>query len=217
MEEWKEPADDLVPISALEHYSYCPRQWALIHREQTFDENLYTLRGRMVHERVEEESTTYEEGIRMERGLPLWCSRLALIGQADVVEFHGETPYPVEYKLGKQSGGRHAELQLCAQALALEEMTDQPVPRGALYVVSTRRRREVKFTTELRDKVTRAVEAIRALLRQETLPPPVADRRCDKCSLLESCLPSVIAPPQSRRIASIHKRLFVPEELPCPP
>src|SRR5437899_10119616 len=93
---WDE--DDLIMISALEHYSYCPRQCALIHVEQTFDENLYTLRGRAVHERVDEPVCDFQEGVWVERALPLWSKRLGLIGKADVVEFHGITPYPVEYK-----------------------------------------------------------------------------------------------------------------------
>src|SRR3989304_8755117 len=94
--EWGE--DDLVMISALEHYSYCPRQCALIHVEQTFDENLYTLRGRAAHERVDEPESDIQEGVRIERALPLWSKRMGLIGKADVVEFHDDIPYPVEYK-----------------------------------------------------------------------------------------------------------------------
>ena len=206
--EWVASEDDLVPISALEHYSYCPRQWALIHREQTFDENIYTLRGNAAHERVNEELLAYEDGVRVERGLPLWCRRLGLVGRADVVEFHGLTPYPVEYKLGKHSG-RHGELQLCAQAMALEEMTGQKVPRGAVYVVSTRQRRQVAFTPQLREMVAQTLAAIRAAMREPTMPPAVADRRCPNCSLVESCLPNVVAKP--RRTAAAYSRLFVPE------
>ena len=87
-------------ISALEHYSYCPRQCALIHQEQTFDENLYTLRGQVVHAQVDEPEGEVISGVRVERALPLWSHRLGLVGRADVVEFHGEVPYPVEYKHG---------------------------------------------------------------------------------------------------------------------
>ena len=90
--------DDQIPISALNHYAYCPRRCALIHVEQTFDENLYTLRGRHLHERTDQPRKRDQEGIRVERALPLWSKDLGLIGKADVVEFHGETPYPVEYK-----------------------------------------------------------------------------------------------------------------------
>ena len=128
----KEP-DDPIMISALEHYNYCPRQCALIHVEQTFDENLYTMRGRAVHDRADEVVTELQEGIRIEKALPLWSKRLGLVGKADVVEFHGELPYPVEYKHGPRREREHDDLQLCAQALCLEEMTGKAVPRGAIY------------------------------------------------------------------------------------
>src|SRR5438094_7747928 len=91
-----------IPISAIEHYSYCPRQCALIHIEQTFDENIYTLRGNLAHERVDQVITRYDDTVRIERALPLWSRRLGLTGRADVVEFHDSIPYPVEYKLGKR-------------------------------------------------------------------------------------------------------------------
>ena len=115
--------EEFVMISALEHWSYCPRQCALIHVEQTFDENLYTLRGRAVHKRVDEPVVEEQAGVRIERALPLWSKALGLIGKADVVEFHGETVYPVEYKHGPHREQEHDDLQLCAQALCLEEMT----------------------------------------------------------------------------------------------
>ncbi len=100
----QEQEEELEPamISALEHYSYCPRQCALIHIEQTFDENIYTLRGHLAHERVDQPISRNEEAMRVERGLPLWSKRLGLIGRADVVEFHNRTPYPVEYKQGQR-------------------------------------------------------------------------------------------------------------------
>ena len=121
--------DDLIMISALEHYSYCPRQYALIHQEQTYDENLYTLRGRAVHKQVDEPEYEVAHGVRVERALSLWSDRLGLIGRADVVEFHGATPYPVEYKHGPRRQKEHDDLQLCAQALCLEEMTGQAASR----------------------------------------------------------------------------------------
>lgn len=142
--------NNAIMLSALEHYSYCPRQCALIHREQTYDENIYTLRGNALHERVDEPEGAVAGGIRVERGLPLWSDTLGLTGRADVVEFHGETPYPVEYKHGPVRRGQHADLQLCAQAMCLEEMLELPVPRGAVYHFSSRQRREVSFTPDLR-------------------------------------------------------------------
>src|SRR5438093_7811564 len=184
--------EDLVVISALEHYSYCPRQCALIHVEQTFDENLYTLRGRAVHERVDEPVYEFQECVRVERALPIWSKRLGLIGKADVVEFHGVIPYPVEYKHGAKREREHDDLQLCAQAMCLEEMTGKPVPRGAIYYHSSRRRREVEFTEALRADVETATSEIRKILGEKTLPPPVNDNRCRHCSLKESCMPAAV-------------------------
>ena len=204
--DWAE--DDLVMISALEHYSYCPRQCALIHVEQTFDENLYTLRGRAVHERVDEPVAEFREGVRVERALPLWSKRLGLIGKADVVEFHGVTPFPVEYKHGSKREREHDDLQLCAQAICLEEMTGKAVPLGAIYYHSSRRRREVEFTDALRSEVELATAEIRKMLSEKTLPPPVNDNRCRHCSLKESCMPAVVG--EQRRAAALLRDLFVP-------
>jgi CRISPR-associated exonuclease Cas4 len=200
--------DDLVMISALEHYSYCPRQCALIHVEQTFDENLYTLRGRAVHERVDEPVVDFQEGVRVERALPLWSKRLGLIGKADVVEFHGVTPYPVEYKHGSKREREHDDLQLCAQAICLEEMSGKMVLKGAIFYHSSRRRREVEFPVALRIEVEAATEAIRKMMKDKTLPPPVNDSRCRHCSLKESCMPAVVG--EKARAAALLRDLFVP-------
>ena len=194
-------------ISALEHYSYCPRQCALIHIEQTFDENLYTLRGRAVHERVDEPESELRDGVRIERAVPLWSKRLGLIGKADVVEFHGDTPYPVEYKHGKKREREHDDLQVCAQAICLEEMTGKSVPRGAIFHHSSRRRREVQFDDALRLRVSETITAIRAMFSQRKLPPPVNDKRCERCSLQESCLPDVVD--ERSRAQRVLRGLFV--------
>src|SRR5262249_17768656 len=148
---------DLVLVSALEHWSYCPRQCALIHLDQVWDENLYTLRGRHAHDKVDVPDTDLRDGVRIERGLPIWSDRLGLVGKADVVEFHDGTPYPVEYKHAPRRRPEHDALQLCAQALCLEEMSGRPVPRGAIYHHSSRRRREVAFTAALRARTEHAV------------------------------------------------------------
>jgi CRISPR-associated exonuclease Cas4 len=197
---------DLIMLSALEHYSYCPRQCALIHLEQSYDENVFTLRGRAVHERVDEPEWTVEDGVRIERALPLWCNRLGLTGKADVVEFHGATPYPVEYKHGPRREKEHDDLQLCAQALCLEEMTGQPVPRGAIFHHSSRRRREVEFTPLLRQKVEQYVGEIRSMLKTRVLPPAVNDARCKHCSLQDACLPSVTS--EKKRLQRFASELF---------
>lgn len=194
-------------ISALEHWSYCPRQCALIHIEQTFEENLYTLRGQAVHKRVDEPESEMVDGVRIERAVPLWSKRLGLVGKADVVEFHGEVPYPVEYKHGPRREKEHDDLQLCAQAMCLEEMTGQSVPRGAIYHHSSRRRREVALSGALRDRVCEVVKQIRAMLESKILPPPVNDARCRYCSLIEACMPSVIG--EQQRAAALVRNLFV--------
>ena len=199
---------DSISISALNHYAYCPRRCALIHVEQTFDENIYTMRGRNLHERTDTPEESGQEGeARVERALPLWSTRLGLIGNADVVEFHEETAYRVDYKSGHRRQWDNDDLQLCAQAICLEEMTDKPVPCGAIYHHGSRRRREVVFDKSLRHCVEEAVVAIRKMLTERVLPPPVNDKRCEHCSLNESCLPSVIG--EQDRAKRLVKDLFV--------
>ena len=192
--------EDFIPLSALEHYAYCPRQCALIHVEQVFDENVFTLRGRAVHENVDEPGTQEAEGIRVERALPLWCRRYGLTGKADIVEFREGVPYPVDYKHGARRAKEHDDLQLCGQALCLEEMTGRTVPKGAIYHFSSRRRREVLFSPALRDKTIRVVEEVRAMLLSKTLPPACNDARCANCSLVEACMPALAERSRLRRV-----------------
>jgi CRISPR-associated exonuclease Cas4 len=198
---------DLVMISALQHFSYCPRQCGLIHLDQAWDENLYTLRGRRVHEAVDVPGGETNHGVRTERGLPLWSDRLGLVGKADVVEFRDGLPTPVEYKHGPRRMSKHDELQLAAQALCLEEMFGVEVRRGAVYHHSSRRRREVAIVPALRSAVAEATEQVRRMIRSGRLPPAVNDARCPNCSLRESCLPAVTEGPARASRAS--RSLFV--------
>lgn len=184
---WAE--DDLVPISALQHYVYCPRQCALIHVEQVWDENIFTLRGRRAHQRVDAPGRRQRGEAETVRALPLWSDRLGLVGRADVVVFAQGRPYPVEHKVGPRRARRADEVQLCAQALCLEEMFACTIPEGALFYGKTRRRREVAFDEALRRETEAVVAATRAVLRQAALPPPAADARCHRCSLVEACMP----------------------------
>lgn len=185
--------DDYVMLSALQHYVYCPRQCALIHVEQVWDENLYTLRGQRVHDKVDIPDSEISEGIRVERALPLWSHQLGLRGIADVVEFGLDgTPYPVEYKSGSKKPRQADDVQLCSQAICLEEMFDRPVPKGAIFHHGSKRRREVHFTPELRSLVAETTENVRQLLKTAAMPAPVADSRCPDCSLIEACLPYAI-------------------------
>lgn len=185
---------DAIPISALQHWSYCPRQCALIHVEQSFADNLHTARGNAVHARVDEPGAECAGTVRIERAMPLWSDRLGVVGKADLVEFDGDgAPYPVEYKHGPRRQHRHDDLQLAAQALCLEEMTGNRVPLGAIFHFSSRRRREVAIDDELRRAVADAAVQVRAMLSSPTLPPPVNDARCRQCSLIELCQPRALA------------------------
>ena len=185
--------DDELPrvmLSALQHYSYCPRQCALIHLDQQFADNLHTARGAAAHALVDMPGMEQRAGCRLERALPLFHDALGLIGVADMVEFQPDgSPYPVEYKYGPKRARGHDEVQLAAQALCLEAMTGQAVPKGAIYHVSSHRRREVLITPALREQVVALTEAVRALLRDGHLPPPANDARCKGCSLIELCQP----------------------------
>ena len=182
--------EDRIPISALQHVLYCPRQCALIHMEQVWDDNLFTLRGNRLHERVDDPGAAWEGDDRQERALPLWSKRLGLTGKADLVVFNAEgTPFPVEFKSGRRKERLADQVQLCAQGLCLEEMLGKPVPRGALFYHASRRRKEVEFTERLRTDVEEAIGQVRRILASTTLPPPVADERCTECSLRDACMP----------------------------
>lgn len=196
-----------VPISAIAHWAYCPRRVALIHVEQTFDENVFTIRGRMAHTRADTAPVSVARGVRVLRHLPLVSQRYGLSGKADIVELHGDVPFPVEYKLGGLRG-RDGPLQLCAQAFCLEEQFGVAVPRGAIYSHATRRRRSIDFDTALREETVRAIEATRQIIRDQLLPPPVDDARCPRCSLLNACLPSVVA--AHNRLRGYQSTLFRP-------
>ena len=146
---------DPISISALQHWCYCQRQCGLIHLEQVFQENILTQRGQALHKRVDDPGVEVRDGLRVERAMPLYSDRLGLVGKADVVEFLPDgTPYPVEYKHGSRQKraeiARCDDLQLAAQAMCLEEMTARLVPEAALFYATSRRRREVLISFELR-------------------------------------------------------------------
>ena len=189
---------DPIPLSALQHWRYCPRQCGLIHLEQVFDDNVHTLRGQAVHAKADQPGVETANGVRVERALPLWHDVLGLIGKSDVVEFlAGGVPYPVEYKHGSRNKAADIaacdDIQLAAQALCLEAMTGKPVNEGALYYATSKRRRVVPITATLRSDVVQTAEAIRQMLASGKLPPPLigeqALRRCKACSLQERCQP----------------------------
>jgi len=202
--------EDPIPLSALQHWSYCPRQCALIHLEQAFEENVHTMRGRAAHAHVDEPEVETSRDARIERALPVWSNRLGLVGRCDVVEFRSDgTVYPVEYKHGPRRKREHDELQLTAQAVCLEEMTGLHVPHGAIFHVSSRRRREVVIGADLRTRVEAALFAVRAMIEGGAIPPPVNDARCLECSLRRVCQPDVIA--DRERLRSLATALYRPD------
>ncbi|PWV62413.1 CRISPR-associated protein Cas4 [Plasticicumulans acidivorans] len=199
-----------IAISALQHWSYCPRQCALIHLEQAWDDNVHTLRGDAVHATVDVPGSTVDGSTRCERALPLWSRRLGLSGRADIVEFRADgMPYPIEYKHGHRRPAEHDELQLAAQALCLEEMTGLAVPLGAIYHHGSRRRREVAIDAALRARTEAAVAAVRELLMSGHLPPPSFDARCEACSLRDLCQPEAVSACEQQ--ARTRAELFDPD------
>ncbi|MEF7613497.1 CRISPR-associated protein Cas4 [Aquincola sp. MAHUQ-54] len=188
-----------LPISALQHWAYCPRQCGLIHLEQAFDDNLQTLRGNAVHAQVDQPGIELRRGLRIERSLPLWSDVQGLIGKADVVEFEPDgTPYPVEYKHGSRHKAASIaacdDIQLAAQALCLAEMTGRAVAEGAIYYANSRRRRVVSITPSLLRTVVEVSQDVKRMLVSGTLPPPTSDtRRCKGCSLRDRCQPEAFA------------------------
>lgn len=184
----------LLPISALQHLLFCRRQCALIHIERVWAENVFTVQGGILHERAHEQGYESHDGVRVARAVPLRSLRLGLIGVADVVEFHpspdgGEAAFPVEYKRGKPKADACDTVQLCAQALCLEEMLDRPVPAGALFYGRTRRRLAVAFDDALRETTQAACLDLHAFIRAGRTPEAVHDSRCASCSMEGACLP----------------------------
>ncbi|MBF0305447.1 MAG: CRISPR-associated protein Cas4 [Alphaproteobacteria bacterium] len=195
-----EDDDDLIPLSALQHHLFCLRQCALIHIEQVWAGNGFTAEGKLLHERVDQAGDGIRAGVRVARSVPLRSARLGLTGRADVVELRDGRPLPVEYKRGRPKAHRADEVQLCAQALCLEEMFGHPVPEGALYYGRTRHRQPVSFDVELRRLTEEVIEAVRTMLRSGRTPAPRWDRaKCGACSLAGACQPRPLTRP--RRVA----------------
>ena len=212
--------DDLLPISALQHLVFCERQCALIHIERAWAENRLTVEGRHLHEKTHQQGVETRDGVRIVRGLQLRSLRLGLSGVADVVEFHlppttapprpppgapalaevgapvmdaspPGAPFPVEYKRGRPKANDCDRIQLCAQALCLEEMLGAAVPAGALFYGRTRRRKDVRFGVDLRQRTVDAAARLHALLASGRTPPAVRESKCGRCSLANQCLPEI--------------------------
>ncbi len=214
--------DQLLPISALQHLLYCERQCALIHLEQTWAENRFTAEGQAMHTRVHDAGHESRRDVRTARGTRLRSLRLGLTGQADVVEFlRTETaadasgqptaatlpgvsgfwrPFPVEYKRGRPKAHDADTVQLCAQALCLEEMLGVTIPAGALFYGESRQRLDVTFSRDLRKTVEDSAARLHVLLAGNVTPPPIFEKaKCERCSLLEICQPEISGRRSARR------------------
>lgn len=194
----------LIPISALQHYLFCRRQCALIHLEQQWAENRYTAEGRVLHVRADRYVRERRRGVRTSTALPIASERLGLTGIADVVEFEngeqGQLVRPIEYKRGRPKEHRADEVQLCAQALCLEEMLQVDIAEGALYYGKTRRRKLVTFDDQLRALTQEVIEGTHDLLDGQVTPPAIYEaKRCDRCSLIDRCQPEVMGKRRSAR------------------
>ncbi len=180
--------DDALPISGLQHLAFCPRQWALIHLEKVWVENVRTAEGRLLHERADLPGESRRASVRTVRGMWLRSERLRLTGRADIVEFL-PAPYPVEYKRGKSKPNDCDTVQLCAQALCLEEMLETTIARGAIFYGNPRRRLEVDFTSELRHRTEELAATMHRLYRSGVTPAATPGPYCRNCSLVDVCLP----------------------------
>ncbi|HDH53409.1 MAG TPA: CRISPR-associated protein Cas4 [Nitrospirae bacterium] len=187
--------DNLLPLSALQHLLFCERQCALIHIEQAWSENLFTAEGRIMHDRVDTAKHETRRNIRTEFGVPLRSLRLGLIGKADAVEFHkqGNTwhPFPVEYKRGKPKHDNCDKVQLCAQAVCLEEMLNVEIDHGALFYGKTRRRQDVEFDRDLRMETEETSRKLHQLITSGITVKPDYSKKCKSCSLVKLCMPEV--------------------------
>jgi CRISPR-associated exonuclease Cas4 len=198
--------DDLLPISALQHLLFCERQCALIHVEQVWADNRLTVEGNLLHQKAHDGPDESRPGVRIVRGLELRSLRLGLTGRADVVEFHdiaapdgGRTRLvqPVEYKRGRAKRDDCDRVQLCAQAMCLEEMLHVDVPRGALFYGRPRRREVVNIDARLRDLTEQTAARLHKLIHKCQTPTVRQQPKCKRCSLLHACMPGATGPRRS--------------------
>ncbi len=201
---------DYLTLSGVQHYAFCPRQWGLIFIEQQWADNERTVDGSLMHHRAHDEKQLERRGDTLTvRGLRVLSHRLQVTGVCDVVEFHQDAdgislpgqeglwqPYPVEYKRGTPKTVDSDALQLCGQALCLEEMLLCAIPEGSLYYGETRRRQIVSFTPELRARVETILTSMRDAMSRGYTPSPRQGKHCNACSLREICLPRLQKTPK---------------------
>jgi CRISPR-associated exonuclease Cas4 len=199
-------SDDFLPLSALNDLLFCERRSALHRVEGVWTDNVHTIEGTQAHERVHAGKTSDhdESPFRVERALWLRSTRLKIVGVADLVEFHPQ-PFPIEYKRGKRRKWDNDEVQLCAQALCLEEMLNVPVPAGAIFHIKSKRRREIVFDAALRRKTEEAARRLHEIVASREVPPPVLHPKCKECSLHDVCMPELLvnAPAYQRAATSL--------------
>jgi CRISPR-associated exonuclease Cas4 len=189
---------DSVPLSALQHWIFCPRQWGLIHLDRIWAENRATVEGRLLHERADGGVAESRPGIRVLRDVEIRSEAYGLHGVADVVELRGGQPRPVEYKRGRPKAHRADEVQLCAQALCLEDMFACHIPSGDLFYGESRRRLTVELDDDLRALTIQTARSIRKATSAGRAPGPVfTASRCDACSLKEACRPEALERPRN--------------------
>jgi CRISPR-associated exonuclease Cas4 len=198
--------DDIILISALNQYAFCPRRCALMHVEGTFIHNHYTLLGTLEHEGADAPGYEVRQGVKVLRAVALSSERLGLSGKADWVEMRDGIPYPVEMKHGPRRAFGNDDIQLCAQAFCLEEAMSVECPRGAIYHVQPRRRREVEFDAALRELTEKTVMEVRNLIRIRAVPEARLQPKCEGCSLRQACMPEA----GGGRVAAAWKKLFEP-------
>lgn len=207
--------DESIPISALQHYAYCPRQCALIHIEREWSDNALTTFGKFEHERVDSGERSVRHGVRSVRTLPLVSEKLGIFGVADLVEYEQGgtlTITPIEYKHGRPKLHKADEIQLCAQALCLEEMHSCHTQTGYLYYRATRKRHRIDFTPELREATIRTIHNTRELFETRLLPPAERRSECTSCSLYDVCIPAAYRASAAAYINSAFDSLTIADE-----
>jgi len=206
--------DNFIPISALQHFLFCPRQCGLIHIEQIWEENRLTVEGEYLHKKVHKAGLENRRDIRRAYGVPISSRRFGLTGKADLIEFHldesgARRPYPVEFKHGRCKANDCDRIQLCAQVVCLEEMLNIEIPEGALFYGQTRKREIVVIDSMLRNTFEKKVMELRFLLTNRRTPPALYETKCMSCSLIEHCLPRL---PQKRNAVKSYLDLELENE-----
>lgn len=212
--------DRYLALSALQHYAYCPRQCALIHTEQVWADNLFTAQGNALHERVDSGAAEQRGNVRSERAVQLLSHAYKLTGKMDLLEVEttfaeagklvNKSYFPVEYKRGKPKVHDWDRIQVCAQALCIEEMRGVSVSEAAIWYWEVRRREAVVIDARLREVTIATIASAHALLAARTTPPPTSDiKRCKACSLLDICQPVLLR--NDRSVAYV-KALFSQED-----